>query len=655
MANTKEDVNINKMYASESKISKDEFIQKYKITENGITNEEAEEKFRRLGPNEIRQAKPKKWYNYFLESLVTPFNCILIGIALILIYTDVILAEAPSYANIIVIAILVIASTLLDFFEEYRSNKAAEKLKKMVATKTTVIRNGKKIDIPIKDVVIGDTVVLSAGSMIPADLRVIEAKDLYVGQSSLTGESDSVKKTVELEDKEDEIDNISDFDNICFMGTNVVSGSAKGVVIKTADSTYFGKIAHTITAGKAKTAFQKGIENISRLLIKFMLFMIPLVFVINVEKHEFVTAFTFAVAIAICITPLLLPVILSSSLSKGAIRMSKKKTIVKKLDSIQNFGAMNILCTDKTGTLTEDKIVLERYLDINGDEDIRVLKHAFLNSYFQTGLKGSIDEAVIKRASENNLMELTEKYKIIDEIPFDFSRRRLSVIVSDGERRQLITKGAVEEILSICTMVDYKGQVSKITKEIKDNIKKISKQLNKEGLRVVAVCQKNDMENKSNFDLTSKSAFSSESDTFTSRSIAALLAKNNVPSSHKRIADNYLIIKKVFKFQACMSRISNVEKSLLEKYDFNILEFTTMKQMYNELGLLQKWSLSEDANLRDVADNILLIRVKELKFLEASRYASISNEIYNGYKALEQYLKEISKFQTVQTLRTLNF
>lgn len=501
MANTKEDVDINKMYANESKISKDEFIKKYKIQETGISTEEAEEKIKKLGPNEIRQAKPKKWYNYFWESLVTPFNCILIGIALILTYTDVILPETPSYANIIVIAILVIASTLLDFFEEYRSNKAAEKLKKMVETKTTVIRNGQKIDIPIKEVVIGDTVILSAGSMIPADLRVIEAKDLYVGQSSLTGESDSVKKTIELENKE-EIDNISDFDNICFMGTNVISGSAKGIVIKTADSTYFGKIANTITAGKDKTAFQKGIENISRLLIKFMLFMIPLVFIINVEKHEFITAFTFAVAIAICITPLLLPVILSSSLSKGAIRMSKKKTIVKKLDSIQNFGAMNILCTDKTGTLTEDKIVLERYLDINGDEDIRTLKHAFLNSYFQTGLKGSIDEAVIKRATENNLMELTVKYKIVDEIPFDFSRRRLSVIVTDGEKRQLITKGAVEEILSICTMVDYKGQVSKITKEIKDNIKKITKQLNKDGLRVVAVCQKNDIENKSSFEVS---------------------------------------------------------------------------------------------------------------------------------------------------------
>lgn len=501
MSITKEDVDINKMYTNESKISKDEFLQKYRIKEKGITNEEAEAKLQKLGPNEIRQAKPKRWYNYFWESLVTPFNCILIGIALILSYTDVYLAEKPSYANIIVIEILVIASTLLDFFEEFRSNKAAEKLKKMVETRTTVIRNGQKIDIPIKNVVIGDTVVLSAGSMIPADLRVIEAKDLYVGQSSLTGESDSVKKTVELEEKK-EIDNISDFDNICFMGTNVISGSAKGIVIKTADSTYFGKIAHTITAGKDKTAFQKGIENISRLLIKFMLFIIPLVFAINVAKHEFVTAFTFAVAIAICITPLLLPVILSSSLSKGAIRMSKKKTIVKKLDSIQNFGAMNILCTDKTGTLTEDKIVLERYLDINGDEDIRILKHAFLNSYFQTGLKGSIDEAVIKRASENNMIELTEKYKIVDEIPFDFSRRRLSVIVTDGKKRQLITKGAVEEILNICTMVDYKGQVSKITKEIKDNIKKISKQLNKDGLRVVAVCQKNDIENKSNFEVS---------------------------------------------------------------------------------------------------------------------------------------------------------
>ena len=502
MLNLKEDVDVYEMYGKDSKMSKDEFLAEYKVTESGLSTKKAEESIHNLGPNEIKQAKPKKWYHYLFESLLTPFNCILIGISIILVYTDIYLAETPSYANIIVIAILVVASTLLDFFESYRSNKAAEKLKAMVATTASVIRDGKKIEIPVKNITLGDIVLLSAGSMIPADLRIIEAKDLYVGQSSLTGESDSVKKTIELENTDEEVDSIAELNNICFMGTNVISGSAKGVVIKTGDSTYFGKIAYTVSSGKEKTAFQKGIENISKLLIRFMLIMIPLVFIINVEKHDIVLAFTFSVAIAICITPLLLPVILSSSLSKGAVRMSKKKTIVKKLDSIQNFGAMNILCTDKTGTLTEDRIVLEKYLNIKGEEDAGVLKYAFLNSYFQTGLEGSIDEAVIKRALENNLEYITEKYKKIDEIPFDFSRRRLSVIVSDGTKKQLITKGAVEEILSICTMVSYKGETTQITKEIKSNIQKISKKLNEEGLRVVAVCQKSDIENIEKFDIS---------------------------------------------------------------------------------------------------------------------------------------------------------
>ena len=409
--------------------------------------------------------------------------------------------ETPSYANIIVILVLVIASTLLEFFEEFRSNQAAEKLKQLVATTTTVLRDGKEVALPIKDITLGDIVILSAGSMIPADLRILESKDIYVGQSSLTGESDAVRKLSHTELTEDELDSISDLDTICFMGTNVISGSAKCAVIKTADSTYFGKVAHTITTGKPKSSFQKGVENISKLLIKFMLILTPIVFILNAWKHAPVTAFTFAVAIAICITPLLLPVILSSSLSKGAVKMSKKKTIVKKLDSIQNFGAMNILCTDKTGTLTEDKIVLEKYLDINGNEDIRVLKHAFLNSYFQTGLRGNIDEAVVARALQNDMNDYTTKYKLVDELPFDFTRRRLSVIVSDGVKKQMITKGAVEEILEICNMVDYKGQLSPITNKIKDNIKQIAKKLNKDGLRVIAVCQKNDLRDTTMFNI----------------------------------------------------------------------------------------------------------------------------------------------------------
>ena len=502
MSDLKENVDVLKMYGEDSTTQRDEFLKKHNLNEKGLTSKQAEINIKKLGLNETKKAKPKKWYNYLLQSLLTPFNCILIGISIILIYTDIYLAIEPSYANIIVIAILVTASTLLDFFESYRSNKAAEKLREIVETTTTVIRDNKEINIPVKNVTLGDIVLLSAGSIIPADLRIIESKDLYVGQASLTGESDNIKKTVELENKQEELDSISDFDNICFMGTNVVSGSAKGVVIKVGDSTYFGKIANTVTSGKEKTAFQKGIESISKLLIRIMIFMIPIVFLINVEKHDIILAFTFAVAIAICITPLLLPVILSSSLSKGAVRMSKKKTIVKKLDSIQNFGAMNIFCTDKTGTLTEDKIVLEKYLNVNGEEDSNILKYAFLNAYLQTGLKSNIDEAVVAKAKTIGIENSVEKYKKIDEIPFDFSRRCLSVAVEIDNKDELITKGAVEEILNICTTFEYKGQTEKLTNKKIENMRKICKDLNEEGFRVVAICKKIITNNKKDFNST---------------------------------------------------------------------------------------------------------------------------------------------------------
>ncbi len=502
MSDSKENVDVLKMYGEDSTTQRDEFLKKHNLNEKGITSKQVEINIKKFGLNETKKAKPKKWYNYLLQSLLTPFNCILIGISIILIYTDIYLAIEPSYANIIVIAILVTASTLLDFFESYRSNKAAEKLREIVETTTTVIRDNKEINIPVKNVTLGDIVLLSAGSIIPADLRIIESKDLYVGQASLTGESDNIKKTVELENKQEELDSISDFDNICFMGTNVVSGSAKGVVIKVGDSTYFGKIANTVTSGKEKTAFQKGIESISKLLIRIMIFMIPIVFLINVEKHDIILAFTFAVAIAICITPLLLPVILSSSLSKGAVRMSKKKTIVKKLDSIQNFGAMNIFCTDKTGTLTEDKIVLEKYLNVNGEEDFNILKYAFLNAYLQTGLKSNIDEAVVAKAKTIGIENSVEKYKKIDEIPFDFSRRCLSVAVEIDNIDELITKGAVEEILNICTTFEYKGQTEKLTNEKIENMRKICKDLNEEGFRVVAICKKIITNNKKDFNST---------------------------------------------------------------------------------------------------------------------------------------------------------
>ncbi len=501
--NTKEDFDVAKAYADECLLPKDEFIQKYHVKTDGLSSQEASIKISKYGLNEVSQNKPKKWYNYFFESLFSPFNCILLGIVLILIYTDIILPATPSYANITVIAILIVASTLLDFVEEFRSNKAAEKLKELVATTCTVIRDKKEVTIPIKEVTIGDIVKLSAGSMIPADLRIIESKDLYVGQSALTGESDAVRKLTNSEITPDDLDSISDIDTICFMGTNVISGSATAVVIKTGDSTYFGNIAHNIDNAKPKTAFQKDIEGISKLLVKFMIILIPIVFILNAWKHSIVTAFTFAVAIAITITPLLLPVILSSCLSKGAVKMSKKKTIVKKLDSIQNFGAMNILCTDKTGTLTEDKIVLEKYLDIYGKEDLEVLKYAFLNANFQTGLKGNIDEAVIKRGLEYDMADKTKDFKKIDEIPFDFTRRCLSVIVKESDNKSMmITKGAVEEILNMCTLVDDKGKIAPITNAIKENVKQISKKLNSDGLRVIAVCKKDVTDHNSPFEVS---------------------------------------------------------------------------------------------------------------------------------------------------------
>ena len=501
-----EEFDVKKEYGDLSLTNTKDFMAKHNVNINGLTDAQVAENQKKYGANEVKGAKPKHWYNYFFESLFSPFNAILLGIALVLIYTDIILPANPNPANIIVIICLVLVSTFLEFFEEYRSNQAAEKLKELVQTKGTVIRNGEKIKIPFKEFTVGDIVKLSAGDMVPADLRVLEAKDLFVGQSSITGESDSIKKVPDTEMQSlDDLESITDLDNICFMGTNVVSGSAKCVVVKVADDTYFGKVAHSITSGKPKTEFQKGIENISKLLTRFMLIMIPVTFIVNVWKHDLLTAFTFSVAIAIGITPLLLPVILSSCLSKGAVRMSKKKTIVKKLDSVESFGSMNVFCTDKTGTLTEDKIVLEKYLDIEGNEDIGVLKDAFLNSYHQTGLDGNIDKAVIARALENGLDYLKNDYAVVDEIPFDFTRRMLSVIVTDKQSHlKMITKGAVEEILNICTKVSYKGEISGITPDIKKNILKISTDLNKDGLRVIAVCEK-DVTGKANFALSDES------------------------------------------------------------------------------------------------------------------------------------------------------
>ena len=491
MATKEENKDIYEIYKKDCIYSVEEFLEKHNFNKEGLTERQAKENQAKYGLNVIKQAKPKKWYHFLLKSLFSSFNIILLVITLLLIYTDVVLPETPSYANIIVILVLIIISSFLEFFEVYKSNKAAEKLKKMVSVKTTVIRNGKEEKIPLDQVTVEDVVSLAAGDLIPADLKVIEANDLYLVQSSLTGESDAVRKNEISEHKtENKIEDITDIDTICFMGTNVMSGTGKGIVFKTADNTYFGKVAQTIQVGKPKTSFENGIDSVSKLLIRFMVVFIAVAFFINSMRHDTLVAFTFAVAVSIAITPLLLPVILSSSLAKGAINMAHKKTIVKKLNSIQSFGAMNILCTDKTGTLTQDKIVLEKYLNVNGEEDEEVLKYAFINAYFQEGLEGSIDKAIVKKIKQEKLYKISKEYKKLDEIPFDFTRRCLSVIVSNGKEKLMITKGAVEEIISKCTSMEYMGKVSPLKTDDKKRLEEMAKNLNQEGLRIIAICKK---------------------------------------------------------------------------------------------------------------------------------------------------------------------
>ena len=369
-------------------------------------------------------------------------------------------------------------------------------MKKMVKNTASVYRNGREEseEVNITELVPGDVVYLAAGDMVPADVRVVESKDLFVSQSALTGESDAVEKSTVISGNKHRSGSVVELDNICFMGSNVVSGSAIAVVFATGKNTYLGTIAKSIVGVRAQTAFDKGISNVSFLLIRFMLVMVPFVFLVNgVTKEDWFEAFIFAISVAVGLTPEMLPMIVTANLSKGAVVMARKKTIVKNLNAIQNFGAMNILCTDKTGTLTRDQIVLEKYINSDGSSDDRkrVLRHAFFNSYFQTGLKNLMDRAILSHVKELQMEYLKDNYMKIDEIPFDFTRRRMSVVVEDRLGKcQIITKGAVEEMLDICAFAEFDGEVHRMTDELRAKAYAISERMNREGMRVLAVAQK---------------------------------------------------------------------------------------------------------------------------------------------------------------------
>ncbi|MCL1964607.1 MAG: magnesium-translocating P-type ATPase [Firmicutes bacterium] len=449
------------------------------------------------GENIIDYGKTQPWFVRLLLSFANPFSLVLLLVAGVSFVTEVLLASDKSWATVIIILALVGISGILQFVQESKSDKAAEKLKAMVSSNAAVIRDGVEREMPMREILPGDVVKLSAGDMIPADVRILSAKDLFVGQAALTGESEPIEKFPAFE----ETDNALDASNICYMGTNVVSGSTLAVVFATGNRTYLGSIAKDLTGRKAQTSFEKGVADVSRLLLRLMLIMVPVIFLINgFSKNDWIGALLFALAVAVGIAPELLPMIMSSTLAKGAVSMSRRKTIVKNLSSIQSFGAMDVLCTDKTGTLTEDRIVLERYLDIQGNEDLRVWRHAYLNSYFQTGLKNLIDIAIINRAEKEGYETWDDIYTKVDEIPFDFNRRRMSVVLEDESgKRQLITKGAVEELLSISSFAEYKGEVIPLTEDIREEVLALTDGLNEQGLRVVAVAQKNNVRDTKTF------------------------------------------------------------------------------------------------------------------------------------------------------------
>lgn len=468
---------------------------------NGLSENKVKTNRENFGKNKITHGKKKSLFKKIYEAFVNPFTVVLFCLAVVSAVTDIII---PVYHNrpdeatpitVIIIITMVGISGFLRFIQETRSSNAAEKLLDLITTTTCVIREEKgKEEIPLEDIVSGDIICLSAGDMIPADIRILEAKDLFVSQSALTGESEPVEKTSAVSDKDCQI---TEYENLAFMGSNVISGSALGIVLAVGDSTIFGTMAQSISEEPVPTSFEKGVNSVSWVLIRFMLVMVPVVFFINgFTKGNWIAAFLFAVSIAVGLTPEMLPMIVTTCLAKGAVSMSKKKTVVKNLNSIQNFGAMDILCTDKTGTLTQDKVVLEYHMDVQGKEDNRVLRHAFLNSWYQTGLKNLIDLSIIDRTYEESLKddtlkELSKIYKKVDEIPFDFSRRRMTVVVEDTKgKTQMITKGAVEEILSVCIYAEYEGKVQPLTENLKEKILKTVDYFSSQGLRVIAVAQK---------------------------------------------------------------------------------------------------------------------------------------------------------------------
>ncbi|MFE1550088.1 magnesium-translocating P-type ATPase [Streptomyces sp. NPDC058718] len=476
----------------------DRVLRDLAATRNGLTRAEAATRLERHGPNVVAQERAPRWYGQLAKAYANPFIAVLVFLAAVMWWQD------PEDVGVVILSTMVLLSGGLRFWQEYRSGRAADALKRLVTTTTAVQRRAGRgagptaFEVSMDQVVPGDLVKLAAGDLIPADLRLIASKDLMVAQAALSGESLPVAKDDirGVDDGQRETADPVEAGNLCLMGTSVTSGTATGVVVATGSDTYFGSMAGSLVGERPQTNFDTGVRKVSFLLIRFMLVMVPVVFAVNgLTKGDWDEAFLFAIAVAVGLTPEMLPMVVSANLARGAVAMSKRKVVVKRLNAIQNLGAMDVLCTDKTGTLTEDRIVLDRYLNAHGDEDTEVLEYGYLNAHFQTGLKNLMDQAVIDRVDEAEEVVVDARFSMVDEIPFDFARRRMSVVLNRNgllgaagrPKHVLITKGAVEEVLDLCTHVIDGGRRVELTESARINATLTAEENNRRGLRVLAV------------------------------------------------------------------------------------------------------------------------------------------------------------------------
>ena len=486
----------------------------YKSSFRGLTEEQVEENRDLYGENIITKGQEDSILKKIYESIINPFTVILLVIALVSLVTNVWLAkpgeEDPTTS--IIIVVLVLISGGIRFVQELRSDRAASNLSRLIVNTATVIREGAEQELPIDELVVGDIIKLSAGDMIPADVLLLDSRDFFVQQSGLTGESDAVEKVCLIKSDEQNLDSLLETESLAFMGTNVISGRATALVLVVGDETMMGAIEQTLNTYDEPTSFEREMNSISWLLIRLMLVMVPVVFFINgLTDGDWLEAGVFALSVGVGLTPEMLPMIITASLAKGSIIMAQEKVVIKKLNAIQDLGAIDILCTDKTGTLTQDEIVLEYPLDIHGDLDLAVLRRAFLNSYYQTGLKNLMDRAIINRTEKEAekheiVRNLDQTFKKIDELPFDFERRRMSVIVKDDEDViSMVTKGALEEMLAISSHVEYKKRITELTEEIRQEILAEVAQLNEQGLRVLGVSYKSNLEEDYDYEVKDES------------------------------------------------------------------------------------------------------------------------------------------------------